>query len=621
MNRNGKTAQRAGSRVAIVTPWFGPGLRGGAEQQSLQLAEHLAAGGHRVEVLTTCCPSFGDDWGRNVLRPGVERTGAFTIRRFRTDKRDRRDFERVNAILLSLDVGQLHRAVPPVGDDDAESFSRNNINSTSLYAYLANEGKAYERIVFIPYMFGPTLTGLPLVAERAYLQPCLHREAYAFLPRVAAAVHAAKGLLFNSEGEFELAAWLFGPGIIPKSSVVGEGVDVFAERDRFPERIGEFAPARARYVLYLGRQDPAKNIATLVAAYKRFRRRAPASTLRLVLAGERHVSYGESSAGIVDLGPVSESEKSALLASCRALAQPSVNESFSRTIYEAWSFGRPVVVHAECPPTATVVIRSGGGYVATSVDTWEDALHRIDSAPDAALDELGRRGAACAREITSWPAVIERYERAFASEPHATLPGNPERWDVMPDLPLVSALADGKANLLYVGPVVAVEHLEALLVVFLHYLTMDREARLTIAATTVDDTVYAALQAEVLRLDIVDRLLLARNLAPAQVQSLFLGADVFVSLNPGDDGAQELRSALWFDVPILARDTKANRAVAGGAAILLGDTSDLLAVGTLAQMLVTDRAMRDAILAAQRAVRLGSQEAQSAATVNIALTR
>jgi hypothetical protein len=47
----------------------------------------------------------------------------------------------------------------------------------------------------------------------------------------------------------------------------------------------------------------------------------------------------------------------------------------------------------------------------------------------------------------------------------------------------------------------------------------------------------------------------------------------------------------------------------------------LLAVGTLAQMLVTDRAMRDAILAAQRAVRLGSQEAQSAATVNIALTR
>jgi glycosyltransferase involved in cell wall biosynthesis len=621
LNRNGNAAQRAGTRVAIVTPWFGPGLRGGAEQQSLQLAEHLAAAGHRVDVLTTCCPSFGDDWGRNVLRAGVERTGAVTVRRFRTDKRDRRDFERVNAILLSLDIGQLHRAVPPVGDDDAESFSRNNINSTALYAYLASEGNAYDRIIFIPYMFGTTLTGLPLVADRAYLQPCLHREAYAFLPRVAAAVHAAKGLLFNSEGEFELAAWLFGPGIIAKSSVVGEGVDVFAERDRFPERVGEFAPARERYVLYLGRQDPAKNIATLVAAFKRFRRRAPASTLRLVLAGERHVSYGDSSAGIVDLGPVSECEKSALLANCRALAQPSVNESFSRAIYEAWSFGRPVMVHADCPPTATVVTRSGGGYLATSADTWEDALHRIDSASDAALDELGRRGAACAREITSWPAVVERYERAFATKSPAALPGNPERWDVMPDLPLVSALADGKANLLYAGPVVMVEHLEALLVVFLHYLTMDREARLTIAATAVDDTVYAALQAEARRLDIVDRLLLARDLAPAQVQSLFLGADAFVSLNPAEDGAQELLSALWFDVPILARDTNANRAVAKGAAILLGDTSDLLAVATLAQLLVTDRAVRDAVVSAGRAVRLGSREPHGVADLNIAAIR
>jgi hypothetical protein len=191
----------------------------------------------------------------------------------------------------------------------------------------------------------------------------------------------------------------------------------------------------------------------------------------------------------------------------------------------------------------------------------------------------------------------------------------------MPDLPLLSALADGKANLLYAGPVVLLDHLEALLVVFLHYLTMDREARLTIAATTVDDTVYAALQAEVRRLDIVDRLLLARDLAPAQVQSLFLGADAFVSLNPAEDGAQELQSALWFDVPILARDTSANRAVAGGAAILLGDTSDLLAVATLAQLLVTDRAVRDSVLAAGRAVRLGSLEPQGDAPLNIAVVR
>jgi glycosyltransferase involved in cell wall biosynthesis len=589
-------------------------LRGGAELQSRQLAEHLAELGHNVDVLTTCCPSFYDDWGKSVLRPGAERQGNLTIRRFRTDKRDRRAFERVNAILLSLEVAQLRRSVSPVGDRDAEAFCRNSINSLSLYSYLAAEGAAYDHFVFLPYMFGTTLFGLPLVAERAYLQPCLHREPYAYLTQVAKAVHAAKGLLFNSEGEFELAVSLFGPGIIRKSSVVGEGVEVDRDQARFPERVGDFAPARERYLLYLGRQDPAKNVATLVAAYKGFRRTAPASRLKLVLAGERHVSYGESSAGIVDVGPVSESEKSALLAHCRALAQPSLNESFSRVIYEAWAFSRPVVVHADCPPTATAVARSGGGLLADSMSAWENALHRIDDSSEEALDSLGRRGAIFVREQTGWPAVVERYERAFASERGPVL----DPWDELPDLPLAAALADGKTNLLYAGPVVSIDHLDQLLVVFLHYLTLEREARLAIAATSaIDDRVYDRLQAEVRRLDLVDRLLVARDLAPAQLQALYLSADAFISLDRSETSGEELEYAMWFDVPILATDTPAHRAVAGRGGILVHDTSDLLAIAVLAQLLVTDAALRETVIAAARRARLSPHEADHVAGIDV----
>ena len=398
MTRNGKAPPRPWDgaqdrRIAIVTPWFGPELRGGAEQQAFQLAHHLAARGHCVDVLTTCCRSFSDVWSNNSLRPGIEGRGRLVIRRFRTDRRNAREFDRVNSILLGVDSAQLRRGVSPVGDADAQSFARNSINSSALYAYLAGEGRSYERILFIPYMFGTTLAGLPLVAERAYLQPCLHREPYAFLPQVAAAFHGARRLLFNSAGEMELATWLFGPGIIPKSAVVGEGLDPFS-RDELPERIGDFNPARERFVLYLGRQDPRKNLATLIAAYKRFRRHEPASSLKLVLAGERYVSYGDASAGIIDLGPVSEREKCALLAHCRALAQPSVNESFSRTIYEAWAFERPVVVHAACPPTESVVAASGGGDLAASADDWEVVLRRIAGEPDSALADRGRRGSA-----------------------------------------------------------------------------------------------------------------------------------------------------------------------------------------------------------------------------------
>jgi hypothetical protein len=211
----------ATARVAIVTPWFGPDLRGGAEQQSWQLANQLTASGHVVDVLTTCCAGFNENWASNALRAGSQRRGLLTIRRFRVDKRDWRAFERVNAILTSLGLVELRRGVSPVSDEDARLFYGNNINSQALYAYLTAEGHSYSHILFLPYLYGPTLFGLPLVAERAYLQPCLHNEAYAYLPRVAEVVHAAKGILLNSEGEYELALRLFGPGIVKKSIVVG----------------------------------------------------------------------------------------------------------------------------------------------------------------------------------------------------------------------------------------------------------------------------------------------------------------------------------------------------------------------------------------------------------------
>jgi len=378
---------------------------------------------------------------------------------------------------------------------------------------------------------------------------------------------------------------------------------VFPQGRPLPHRVGDFALENERYILYIGRQDPAKNVATLVAAFKGFRRSAPASRLKLVFAGERHVSYGDSARGIVDLGPVSESVKAALLEHCRALAQPSLKESFSRVIYEAWAFGRPVVVHADCAPTASVVTRCGGGYLADSTSAWENALRRIENEPDDVLDELGKRGSAYARETTPWPAVIERYERAFESAP-AEVPAPVDRWDCVPDIPLVSALADGKTNLLYAGPISSIEHIDELLVVFLHFLTLERESRLAIAATAgTDPKIFEELQSEVRRLDLVDRLLVTQQPAVAQLQGLYLAADVFISLDRSGASTAEMRDAMWFDIPILALDTPANREVARDSALLVRDTDDLLAIAALTELLAKDARLRDTVIAAQRRVR------------------
>jgi glycosyltransferase involved in cell wall biosynthesis len=737
----------AATRIAIVTPWFGPDLRGGAEQQSWQLAHQLAARGHAVDVLTTCCAGFNDDWAKNALRQGAERRGLLTIRRFRVHKRDRRAFERVNAILMSLAASDMRRCVSPIGDEDARLFYENNINSPGLYAYLAAEGHTYAHVLFLPYLYGPTLFGLPLVAERAYLQPCLHNESYAYLGRVAEAVHAAKGILLNSEGEYELALRLFGPGIVKKSIIVGEGVDVMGDPAKFSENVGSFVPSRESYVLYLGRQDPAKNVPTLVNAYGEFRRRQPATNLKLVLAGERPVSYGDPMKGIVDVGPVSEAEKSALLLHARALVQPSTNESFSRVIYESWMYARPVVVHRECLPTATAVARSGGGFSADSAASWVGALERIDFSSREELDRLGRLGRTYAETVSSWPEVIARYEAAFKTDavaradrakqpvrrivqavsyevsgeartyadalahaldergvetsefsiaqaekigheptikhqstatveaeptagttivyhlarsaasgasPGATHAGgvpnangvstaatngtthaasapvfasspaaleeleksgvhgarflpvciDPRLWDDTPDVPLISALQDGKHNLLFAGPIRSIENLNELLIVFLNYLTLESEARLTIAGNgPIDEAVYAQLFDELRRLELVDRVLVARDLSRPQYQAVFRAADVFICLDEGEGYGLELLQAMWFDVPVIAYRTAIAREIVGAAGLLLSDKSDYLAIAALAQILVTDLDLRAKLIAAQRRVR------------------
>ena len=723
------------TRLAIVTPWFGTNLRGGAEQQSWQLAEELATRGHRVDVLTTCCASFNDDWGRNSLAAGIERRGNVTVRRFKVSKRDRRAFNRVNAILMALRPTDLRRSVSPLGDDDSRAFYDNNINSEALYAFLSSEGDRYSHVLFLPYLYGPTLFGLPLVADRAYLQPCLHDESYAFLTRVAEIAHMAKGLLLNSNGELELATRLFGPGILKKSRIVGEGVSAIDDLPSGATRVGGFSPSSERYVLYLGRQDGAKNVPMLVQAFAAFRRRQPTSQLKLVLAGERPVSYGDSTKAIVDLGPVSEAEKAALLAHCRGLVQPSLNESFSRVIYEAWTHGRPVIVHSDCLPTESAVTASGGGYLASSIASWEDALIRLDTAEDAELTEIGERGREYAREVSSWPTVIERYERflgltgdepearssiwqivpaetgdvrryadalalslrrlavdvvdatpetaappegalairheridgapftygranslilhefgadvvvangrakalaefastgtrGFASTPRALeelvragfrepelLPicVDPRIWDCLPDMPLASALQDGKDNLVYVGRVTELAHLDQLLIAFLHYLTIEREARLTIIATgTIDDVVYARLFQEVQRLELMDRVLISRSLTPEQLQAVYRAADIFVSLDESEDLGENFLQAMWFDVPILAYKSAVAQWLVGPAGILINDTRDLLAIAALAQAIVTDQTLRAQIVSAQRVVRASLDEGRAA---------
>ena len=399
-------------KAGIVIPWFGRDLKGGAEQHAWQVAVHLAQRGHKVEVLTTCCRSHQDDWATNHFPAGqtMEPEG-FAVRRFPVDPRDRERFQQVCNRLLSLPVASLRPGVPPVSDEEGDIFVNELIRSDALNKFLTNHKADFDAFILLPYLYGPVIHGIAAVGPRAYLQPCLHDEAYAYLPQVANAFFSARKLLFISQGEADLAVRLYGPDIAQKAALVGAGVEVPAlgKNDSAPD----FSSAE-RYVLYLGRKEPGKNTDMLVRAFARFHRVRPNSNLRLVFAGHGTVSANGAAPWIDDAGLVSEARKQELLSKCLALAQPSVNESFSRVIMEAWRRGKPVAANRDCLATATELSRANGGWLAGSEEEWAKWFVEIDRAPTEELLRLGNNGKQHADLLTDWDAVIGRYEEALS---------------------------------------------------------------------------------------------------------------------------------------------------------------------------------------------------------------
>lgn len=104
---------------------------------------------------------------------------------------------------------------------------------------------------------------------------------------------------------------------------------------------------RDRYILWIGRPDPTKNLPALLNAFRLIERRID---VRLIIAGEgsqvdlsaRGLDFGSLNKVTV-LGPVTHEEKIALLDRASVLVSPSLYEGFGFAPLEAMARGCPVV--------------------------------------------------------------------------------------------------------------------------------------------------------------------------------------------------------------------------------------------------------------------------------------
>lgn len=382
--------------LAFVMPWFGPEATGGAESECRATARALAARGVPVEVLTTCALGLAAEW-RDHHPPGTATWDGLTIRRFPVRPRSQPLFTQLHDRL------RIGGTLTPWEERD---YVTHSIHSSELYAYLAAERHRYW-YAFIPYCFGTTWEGIPVAPERSLLIPCLHDEHFAYLRATARILEAARAVCFHVPAERALAQTILGrdPGNFTE---VGEGVDTDVapgDPERFREKHKIFAP----FLLYAGRKAAEKNVPLLMEYFARYRLTHPDRDLKLVLVGSGQLRIpGRLCLDIIDLGFATPQDRQDAYAAALALCQPSLLESFSIVMMEAWLAGTPALVHERCAVTRDHCLRSNGGLFFGEYFEFVEAVERLLDDPGL-RDKLAANGRAYVLEHFTWDRVVGNY--------------------------------------------------------------------------------------------------------------------------------------------------------------------------------------------------------------------
>ncbi len=395
-------------KASFVTPWYGQGIPGGAEAEARRTVQNLAAAGIDAQVLTTCLAGLGADWDHDQLPAGESVEEGVRVLRFPTAKRNGPLFDSLNVRVMAgerLSEGEEH------------DFYANMVHSPALLEHLARHPEQGP-FFFIPYLFTTSVWGPLVHPAKSVLIPCLHDEGYARMTSVRRAFESARAIAFHVPAERDLAARIYDLSR-GEPLVLGEGMDTEWSCDaaRFRQKFG----IKDRFILYAGRKDAGKNTPLLVQYFLRYvEERGGADGLKLVLIGNLPAPIPPGRQDLViDLGFVERQEKYDAYAAAEVFVQPSLLESFSIVIMEAWLAQTPVMVHSGCAVTREHVEVSNAGLHFGDYPHFAEGLDLLLGREDLRA-ALGRAGREYVLKNFAWPEVTARFvaliERISAEE-------------------------------------------------------------------------------------------------------------------------------------------------------------------------------------------------------------
>ncbi len=383
-------------RLAFVVQRYGEEVAGGAEALCRDTARAFAARGHDVRVLTTTSRDYVP-W-TPYFSPGVSDDDGVQVERF--------DFTPSDSVAAAR---HANRIALGWGDWESEAqwVQAQGPVSRSLLARLAVVALQVEGVALWTYLYATTQLAMPLVAGRGVLVPAAHNEPMFRFAVTRGVVALAGGFAYLTPEERALVRHTHDTGDRPEQTV-GTGVS--------PRPPGESARARLRFdlprrfVVYVGRIDPGKGINELFHDHRRYR--DGGGDVELVLVGRRPEGVSVPS-WVRTLGFVTDQERSDVLAAADALVMPSVNESLSLVLLEAWQQSRPTLATARNAVLVGQTQRSGGGLIYADASEYARQLRVLSANPDVAT-ALGAAGARWVGELT-WDRAVARWEALFAA--------------------------------------------------------------------------------------------------------------------------------------------------------------------------------------------------------------
>ncbi len=382
-------------RIGFIIQRYGPEVIGGAESLCRAIARRLAADWN-IEVLTTCAIDHMT-WA-NEFPEGLQDVEGIAVRRFAVDApRNVRRFNRCNERILM----RFHTA-----EDEHGWMRRQGPRCSRLQEYLTAHRSAYDGFLVFNYLYATTYDSLDRLGGQFYLVPFAHDEPPIYLRLFEDVFRAPRGIIFCTEEEQGFVERRF-PFDLPRHEVIGMGVDM-PER-AVAERFRTKYNVREPFILYAGRIDASKNCDTMLYDFVTYwdARRATGQPLSLVLCGANQLPLPRHPA-VRYLGFVNEQDKWDAMAAARFLVLPSLFESLSIVLLEAWAVGTPVLVNSRCEVSVGQCRRSGGGLCFCNTDEFIAATDWL-AGDDELRARLGENGRRFVLERYHWPRIVDRY--------------------------------------------------------------------------------------------------------------------------------------------------------------------------------------------------------------------